>query len=475
MFINLDGETINAEAIRSYEASENKTLVSFDNNEHKIFNVDINSFTALLSMDANWLIFILCNNQYISLNHIKSIKDIDLSTSIIEYTDGSFKKIDINSQQIKDSYVPTALSPTNIIEDATHRFTNDESIILAETAYAHSQSEHSPIITTVQMSEWDTGYQHSGATHAPVDANNYTLPLGDVVAGGIKTGGDITMTNGIAVVNSLDGKLVSLIGTENTVPIRDEYGNLEARLFKCNIGAWNMAASHYFFESSDPLEAGFIAKKPLADVRTEIVTKEAVEISLTGDINSHSHSSYLEANKAAIEAILTGLINSHSHTYESIPPGAVEFFAMSTPPSGWLKCNGALLSRTVYADLFAKIGTAFGAGNGYSTFSIPDLRGEFLRALDDGKGVDVGRVLGSTQADAIRDISGQLLGIGGQPQGNPSANGVFLETLQYNGGGAGGGGQLYNTSNFSFDASRVVPTASENRPRNIALLACIKY
>ncbi|MCK9131735.1 phage tail protein [Haemophilus influenzae] len=64
--------------------------------------------------------------------------------------------------------------------------------------------------------------------------------------------------------------------------------------------------------------------------------------------------------------------------------GEVAFFARTTPPSGWLKANGAAVSRTTYAALFAAIGTTFGAGDGSSTFNLPDLRGEFVRGLDDG-------------------------------------------------------------------------------------------
>ena len=80
------------------------------------------------------------------------------------------------------------------------------------------------------------------------------------------------------------------------------------------------------------------------------------------------------------------------------PVGSVYTFAGTAVPVGWLKCNGALLSRTTYASLFAVIGTTYGAGDGSTTFALPDLRGEFVRGADDGRGVDAGRVLGSAQA-----------------------------------------------------------------------------
>ena len=85
-----------------------------------------------------------------------------------------------------------------------------------------------------------------------------------------------------------------------------------------------------------------------------------------------------------------------------VPSGAVLYFAGRTAPAGWLKANGAAVSRTAYAALFAAIGTTYGAGDGRSTFNLPDLRGEFLRGWDDGRGVDTGRVFGSAQAHALQ-------------------------------------------------------------------------
>jgi microcystin-dependent protein len=156
-------------------------------------------------------------------------------------------------------------------------------------------------------------------------------------------------------------------------------------------------------------------------------------------------------------------------------PGEVAFYAMNSAPSGWLKANGAAVSRTTYAALFAAIGVTFGVGDGSTTFNLPDLRGEFIRGWDDGRGVDAGRVFGSAQSDAIREITGDLgvTGTGGRG-GITTATGAFTSI-------SSGGGIMDTTSSFSstrvvrFSASTVVPTADENRPRNVALLACIKF
>lgn len=77
--------------------------------------------------------------------------------------------------------------------------------------------------------------------------------------------------------------------------------------------------------------------------------------------------------------------------------GMVASFAMTAAPTGWLKCNGAAVSRTAFAQLFAWLGTHYGAGDGSTTFNLPDMRGLFPRGWDDGRGVDAGRAFGVYQ------------------------------------------------------------------------------
>lgn len=77
--------------------------------------------------------------------------------------------------------------------------------------------------------------------------------------------------------------------------------------------------------------------------------------------------------------------------------GMVASFAMSAVPSGWLRCNGAAVSRTTFAKLFTRVGTTFGGGDGSTTFNLPDMRGLFPRGWDEGRGIDGGRPFGSHQ------------------------------------------------------------------------------
>jgi microcystin-dependent protein len=161
------------------------------------------------------------------------------------------------------------------------------------------------------------------------------------------------------------------------------------------------------------------------------------------------------------------------------PAGAVMYFAMDAAPVGWLKANGAAVSRTAYAGLFAVLGTYYGAGDGATTFNLPDLRGEFLRCWDDGRGVDPWRSLGVWQYDAIRNIAGNTGYV--LTSNVTNAAGVFgTQRMPYYPTHDGSvkdynnKDTVYREHLFTFNASTVVPTANENRPRNIALLACIK-
>lgn len=95
---------------------------------------------------------------------------------------------------------------------------------------------------------------------------------------------------------------------------------------------------------------------------------------------------------------ITAIIN----TLVTVPLGAtITWNSPTNIPTDFMEENGQALSRTTYAPLFAIIGTAFGAGDGSTTFNIPDSRGEFDRGWDNGRGVDPARVFGSTQAGSL--------------------------------------------------------------------------
>lgn len=166
--------------------------------------------------------------------------------------------------------------------------------------------------------------------------------------------------------------------------------------------------------------------------------------------------------------------------HEDYLTGQVAFFAMSAPPQGWLKANGAAVSRKDYPSLFAALGTYYGAGDGSTTFNLPDLRGEFVRGWDDGRGVDNGRGFGTKQnPTAIRCLIDKYSG--GYSAGTFAVGAWDVENDWTNTVVEGNKTptDLNNTTYYVASASAVAGSgdngAFSTRPRNIALLACIKY
>ena len=160
-----------------------------------------------------------------------------------------------------------------------------------------------------------------------------------------------------------------------------------------------------------------------------------------------------------------------------VPTGAVFHFASQFAPSGYLVCNGDTVPFGVgtvqgitadFSALYLIVGSSYGPAG-----KLPDLRGEFIRGWsNDRVGVDSGRSFGSSQnfATSANDLSV-----------SPSSHSHSYtdESNSNTGGGAGGGGAWTGTNNYSRTTGAtslsIVSTATETRPRNLALLPCIKY
>ncbi|HDV3480474.1 TPA: tail fiber protein [Escherichia coli] len=155
----------------------------------------------------------------------------------------------------------------------------------------------------------------------------------------------------------------------------------------------------------------------------------------------------------------------------ALPVGVPVPWPSATPPTGWLKCNGAAFSSEMYPNL-AKV---------YPTLKLPDLRGEFIRGWDDGRGMDAGRTILSAQGDAIRNIYGEFKTVNtenysiwesvGSFKGavvplSPSTNNSYFSLIRSMVTERTDGAVYPKV--IGLDASRIVPTANENRPRNIA-------
>lgn len=159
-----------------------------------------------------------------------------------------------------------------------------------------------------------------------------------------------------------------------------------------------------------------------------------------------------------------------------IPVGMIAAFPATVPPDGWLKCNGFTLLRGDYPALWTYANTqsnnivpeaswdpnnrgAFSRGDGSTTFRVPDLRGEFIRGWADGRSVDTGRGIGTAQGFAMQQHSHNLYA---------AQNGGSVRSMNNSGG-------AFDIFKYFATEGANATTADETRPRNIALLYCIKY
>ena len=221
---------------------------------------------------------------------------------------------------------------------------------------------------------------------------------------------------------------------------------------------------------------------------TDLIGRPSLaNVATSGDYNSL-------LNKPTIPSKTSELINDAG--YSIIPAGTIIPFAGTNIPQGWILCDGNSYSTNgLYSKLYEAIGSVWGSG-GAGSFNVPDLRGRFLRGVDGDADRDLdkndrkacnpgglsGNNVGSVQEDAIRNIKGELNGVDGGRDAaytwgfKPGVNGAIevkaVGTVynKYNGAYAAGNG-----SNASFDASKVVPTGSDNRPNNVYVNYIIKY
>ncbi|HHV7364609.1 TPA: phage tail protein [Escherichia coli] len=143
----------------------------------------------------------------------------------------------------------------------------------------------------------------------------------------------------------------------------------------------------------------------------------------------------------------------------ALPVGVPVPWPSATPPTGWLKCNGAAFSAEEYPEL-AKV---------YPTNKLPDLRGEFIRGWDDGRNVDSGRALLSQQSDAMQKISGTVTdnSMGASASGSGAITITGEAGITYYASATPSSSYIYYRA-IGIDSSLVARTANENRPRNIA-------
>jgi len=153
--------------------------------------------------------------------------------------------------------------------------------------------------------------------------------------------------------------------------------------------------------------------------------------------------------------------------------GMIAPFGMSSVPTGWLACDGSAVSRTTYADLFTAIGTTWGAGDGSSTFALPDLEGAFLRgtgthnthqdARENGSAHFAGPSVGSFQDDQMQ----------GHRHASNAANDIAGGS--YYGSTSGTIVGTFDTGDPKLGVNGTPRSGNETRPFNAGVKYCIKY
>jgi hypothetical protein len=139
-----------------------------------------------------------------------------------------------------------------------------------------------------------------------------------------------------------------------------------------------------------------------------------------------------------------------------VPAGAVQAFAMNSAPAGWLAADGTNVSRSTYAALFSAIGTTYGAGDGSTTFNLPDLRGYFVRGSGTNSDGTAAGTFGAKQADDLKS--------------HTHSGSFLLSSGPLNLGGTGASILAPLTV-----GSVTATGGTETRPANIAMLYCIKF
>ena len=176
--------------------------------------------------------------------------------------------------------------------------------------------------------------------------------------------------------------------------------------------------------------------------------------------------------------------------------GKIESFSHEVPDSEkFLLCDGSTISRTTCAKLFAKVGTSWGAGNGSTTFHLPDLRGKFLRGKDDGQGNDpdaatrtasntggnAGDEVGSIQNNATKRPNSALTGSAASGGAHVHSMIVAASPAPYNQNFAGGStsGTTTRPTGTAGGHSHAVSITgggdSETRPKNVNVAYYIRF
>lgn len=316
----------------------------------------------------------------------------------------------------------------------------------------------------------------SNAGKAPINSPTFTgTPAAPTPASGDDTTKVATTAfvqnaaGGIAAVNVAGGANVTLTALEWGCGIIVLSGLLTANInviFPTRGDRWivvNNTTGAYTVTCKTAAGSGVVVTQTKArgiyGNATDILSSETdlQDAALTGNPTAPTPGAADNDTSIATTAMVQAAVAAAIAAAVTVPAGSVSAYAGAAAPTAWLECAGQAVSRATYATLFTAIGTVYGVGDGATTFNLPDLRGEFVRGFDNGRGIDAGRTLGSAQTD---EFESHVHSVTPPASTNDTSSGLTVT-------GTGGVETItpYDTA---------ATGGTETRPRNIALMYIIK-
>jgi hypothetical protein len=389
-----------------------------------------------------------------------------VSASIV---DGSIVNADVNaSAAIAGTKITPDFGSQAIITDGINLQTSNNNDTFKGTS-ANGIKIASSSISLQQPSSPNNNYavfNNNGCDLRVANAQKLVVnSSGTAITGNLDVSSGVDVTGNITVTGTVDGRDVAADGTKLDTVETNAKDDQTAAEIKTLLNSNQLVTAQF---ANDSITADKIADDAVNDSK----------LSHTGvTAGTYGTASAIPALTINTQGRITAASTNAVSIPAGIPAGAVMAFAQTTAPSGWLICNGTAISRTSYAALFAAIGTTYGAGDGSSTFNLPELRGEFIRGLDNGRGIDSSRANGSFQDHGIPALKGMFYDVHGGSRMSVSA--VSGYTNPFVGNSASSWRTLINNvyGNYFYielDSTRIIPDATHVRPRNVAMTYMIK-
>ena len=338
------------------------------------------------------------------------------------------------------------------------------------------------------------GYQFSDLE------SRYVNVTGDTITGTLNvTGGNkIRYSNGTSFLDIKADSSFSTFDTNNAVVLKN--GSLNQRIFVGGL----LVSNNYSQSSLVPINGVYSQGKVTTGTGYDVGGTEVVDTNgrvswnrlkdVPSEVETLGTASQRDVGTAPNEVPSNSLIAS-----QLLPPGAVLPFAGTTAPNGWVVCDGGELSRTVYSELYAYIGVIYGNGNGSTTFNVPNLNDEFVRGSSGTRPVGTQETdeirshghTGSTNTTGLHGHTGSTNTTGehshkvkegdNMPIGSGLTSGDdFTGIVTYQSDTTLAGNHSHSISlNSAGNHSHILNInntgGSETRPRNVAMLYCIKY